>query len=833
MAIRMKENRQTELLAPAGNPEAFYGAVHAGADAVYLGGSRFGARAYAENFTAEEILQCIRYGHLLGRKIYLTVNTLMREQELQELPDWLRPFCEEGLDAVIVQDFGALRRIRECFPGLAIHASTQMTLCSRFGAKLLKEMGACRMVPARELSLKEIKTIRSRVDIELETFIHGAMCYCYSGQCLFSSILGGRSGNRGRCAQPCRLPYRIRTEAGGGREGYYLSLKDMCTVEHLPELMEAGIDSFKIEGRMKRPEYAAGVTAIYRKYMDRYRELSERLGREEAGRRFLVDREDSRSLNSLYIRSQVQDGYYFRRNGADMVTLADPSYGKNDEELLEKLRQDYLAERKRLPVFLKAFFHTGQPARLTLECQGRRAEILGDPVETAQKQPVTEENLRRQLGKLGDSAFSLQGMEIDLGEDAFYPLKQINELRRRGLQRLEEELLRSRGYGKRTPGEALSGETTGEAENPSGEETSEWEEASSKEAASGEAPGEGEALSHRRELAETGKFSPSTRSEGYAVLVETREQLRAVADWLKKHPKRRLSCLYISGDLLIPEEAVASDRAKEQGRGKNAGKLAAGDVTGKPLAVREEISELCGRLGKDCPLRIALPYLLREEDAGYWERLWTMAGENRLFSGFLIRSADQLGYLRQRREEDLKRPGKEPWFQLDANVYTWNRQALTELGQAGADGFSLPLELSAQEQRRLLETGADFEKLVYGRIPMMITANCLLRTGGSCKRPAGKSGGGDGKGSPAVLIDRRCKEFPVAVNCRHCMNIIYNSLPLSLYRECAGWEGRARLRLHFTVETKEEVGRILDAFLEKEELQLKEYTTGHEKRGAE
>lgn len=744
----MKGNRQTELLAPAGNPAAFYGALRAGADAVYLGGSRFGARAYAENFTEEEILQCIRYGHLFGKKIYLTVNTLMRERELQELTDWLRPFCQEGLDAVIVQDFGALRRIRECFPEVAIHASTQMTLCSRFGAEMLREMGASRIVPARELSLKELKDIRSGVDMELETFIHGAMCYCYSGQCLFSSILGGRSGNRGRCAQPCRLPYRVRTEAGDSREGYYLSLKDLCTVEHLPELMEAGIDSFKIEGRMKRPEYAAGVTAVYRKYMDRYLELTERFGKKEAAERFRVEREDQRSLNSLYIRSEVESGYYFRRNGAEMVTLTDPSYGKNDERLLEEIRRLYLSERGKLPVFLRAVFRAGELARLTLECGDIRAEVLGDRVEPAQRQPVTEENLRRQLGKLGDSAFFLQGMEIDLDRDAFYPLKQINELRRKGILRLEEELLGSHGYGGGKP----------------------------------------VSLSRPEEKA-------PRKSGGFSVLTETLEQLRALTGWLKEHPGRRLSCVYVSGDIVVSEA--------------------------------KEALGLCERLAAECPVLIALPYILRETEKEYLDKLWGMAEGSEVFAGFLARSTDGLGYLAGRREEENPGgAGRRKLLHLDANVYTWNSQAVAELGEKGADCFCLPLELNAGEQRRLLDTGAAFEKLIYGRIPMMITANCLLRTRGTCRRDGGGA-------ETAVLIDRYGKEFPVLADCRHCMNVIYNSLPLSLYGERAGWEGRVRLRIHFTTETEGEVRQLLDAFLEGGELRLAAHTTGHEKRGAE
>ena len=254
----MSAMKKVELLAPAGNTEAFYGAIHAGADAVYLGGNRFGARAYAENFSEEELVACIRYAHLFGRKVYLTVNTLVKESEFSEIYEYLEPYYRAGLDGVIIQDLGVFSFIRENFPGMELHGSTQMTITGEYGAEFLKEQGACRVVPARELSLKEIRRIKEATGMEIECFIHGAMCYCYSGQCLFSSILGGRSGNRGRCAQPCRLPYSSK----GQKECYPLSLKDMCTIESIPELLRAGIDSFKIEGRMKKAEYAAGVTAI-------------------------------------------------------------------------------------------------------------------------------------------------------------------------------------------------------------------------------------------------------------------------------------------------------------------------------------------------------------------------------------------------------------------------------------------------------------------------------------------------------------------------------------------------------------------------------------------
>ena len=242
----MRRKAKVELLAPAGDINAFYGALNAGADAVYLAGSRFGARAYAENFSEDKIIECIQYCHLFDKKIYLTVNTLMKEEEIPALYDFIKPLYIAGLDAVIVQDIGVLRYLGKNFPDLELHASTQMSICTEYGVSILQEMGVSRIVPARELSLKEIEEIHKKCDVEIETFIHGAMCYCYSGQCLFSSILGGRSGNRGRCAQPCRLPYKVKHNK---KDNYYLSMKDMCTIEHIPLLIQSGITSFKIEGR--------------------------------------------------------------------------------------------------------------------------------------------------------------------------------------------------------------------------------------------------------------------------------------------------------------------------------------------------------------------------------------------------------------------------------------------------------------------------------------------------------------------------------------------------------------------------------------------------------
>ena len=263
--------RNVEILAPAGSYESLCGAINGGCDAVYLGGSKFGARAFAENFDEETMLRAIDYVHLFDKKIYLTVNTLLHNEEIEEeLFRYLEKYYSQGLDAVIVQDVGVLEFVHRNFPMLPIHASTQMTFTTEKGGEAFKNHGVTRFVTSRELSIKEIQNIRKKTDLEIETFVHGALCYCYSGQCFLSSMIGGRSGNRGRCAQPCRMQYEVREQDGRKlhTEPYVLSPKDMCTLDCIPDLVDAGIDSFKIEGRMKKPEYAAYTAHLYRKYTD-------------------------------------------------------------------------------------------------------------------------------------------------------------------------------------------------------------------------------------------------------------------------------------------------------------------------------------------------------------------------------------------------------------------------------------------------------------------------------------------------------------------------------------------------------------------------------------
>lgn len=420
---------KVELLAPAGNFETHLAVIKAGADAVYLSGKSFGARAYANNFDNEELISAIKVAHLFGVKVYLTVNTLIKEKEKEELVPFLKPLVECGLDAVIVQDLGALLIIHENFPNLSIHASTQMSIVSYNAVKTLKEYGCNRIVPARECSLDEIKLIKEKTGVEIESFIHGAICYCYSGQCLLSSMLGGRSGNRGRCAQPCRLTYSYEDEK---KEAYLLSMKDMCTINILPQLIDAGIDSFKIEGRMKKSVYAAGVCAMYRKYIDEYYEKG----------CINVSEKDINILKNLYIRSEIGEGYYDRHNGKEMITLKSPAYNGSDENILNDITQKYIDEKPYLVIDGEVQMHVGKPLSISLSYDNNIISVDGPVCEAAKKAPVSKEKLYEQINKTGDTYFKFGKLSVETDDMSFLPIGAINETRRAALERLYEELTR-------------------------------------------------------------------------------------------------------------------------------------------------------------------------------------------------------------------------------------------------------------------------------------------------------------------------------------------------------------------------------------------------------
>lgn len=738
------EKKQVEILAPAGSWGSLKAAVAAGADAVYMGGSRFGARAYADNPDEKGLLEAIDYVHLHSRRLYMTVNTLFKEDELRELADYIRPFYEQGLDGVIVQDMGALCLIREYFPGMELHASTQMTITSVYGAKMLKEQGCCRVVTSREMSLDEIRQIHQEVDVEIESFVHGALCYCYSGQCLMSSLIGGRSGNRGRCAQPCRLPYTVYEEGGGCRrtplnrenEKYILSLKDLCTLDILPEIIEAGVYSLKIEGRMKSPRYTAGVVSIYRKYVNRY--LTQ--GREG----YYVEPEDKKMLLDLFDRGGFTSGYYQQHNGKGMAALKEkPDFREGNQTLFDYLDRTYVETEVREKVSGHVELGMGAPARLSLECAGVHVTVEGQEPQKAVNQPISEEKVLKQLNKTGDTPFVFSRLTANMEGSIFMPVQALNELRRSGLSELQKRI------------------------------ESRWRRKQKDQA----------------ECAGGREYGPVKTAYDLTLTVslEEPEQLQPVLE------HREPAVIYLDGDGFGPE------RWKES-------------------------VELCHSAGKTCYL--ALPHIFRTHARRLLDGSLLQLSQAG-FDGVLARSLDEVQWLK---DSGIALP-----YIMDASIYTWNTRSALLMTDLVASAITMPWELNSREMgpvvsacRRMCIPG---ELIIYGRAPMMISAQCITKTVEKCSKKRGI----------LWMKDRTGAMLPVKNHCSFCYNTIYNPSPVSLLgsESLLKRMGIERVRLQFTVEGPEEEERILDAFIrsfirgESAEAPVKDFTRGHFKRGVE
>lgn len=666
------EKRQVEVLAPAGSFESMKAAVAAGADAVYMGGSRFGARAYADNPDEKGLLEAMGYVHLHGRRLYMTVNTLFKEDELNDLENYMRPYCERGLDGVIVQDLGALAFMRRHFPGLELHSSTQMTVTSVYGARMMKELGCSRVVTAREMSLEEIRRIHDEVDIEIESFVHGALCYCYSGQCLMSSLIGGRSGNRGRCAQPCRLPYsvyepedisrmngkhsvpeqagqagarsRISEQTGKRNQGkkpgasgrpdpsplnksserYVLSLKDLCTLDILPDIIEAGVYSLKIEGRMKSPRYTAGVVSIYRKYVDRYLKQ----GRDD----YRVEPEDRKMLLDLFDRGGFTDGYYARHNGRGMVALREkPEFREGNQKLFEYLDKTYVEAELKENVGGHVELAEGEPSRLTLECRKEKVQVLGQAPQAAEKQPMTREKVLKQLNKTGGSPFCFQTLTAQIEGDLFLPVQALNELRRAGFEELEKKLT----------GAALA------IGHSSADPTSR--------------PVLIQNIASQSRPVLTQTAAPQSQPVLTAFLEETAQLSPVLA-------RGEISVVYLDADGFGPDQW-------------------------------RDIADRCHDRGKQCWL--ALPQIFRSHAQRYLgdsRHLLCQAG----FDGVLIRALEETVWLKDLMEQEM--PGLPLPFGMDASVYGWNSRSARVLASVGASMLTMSWELNSRELEPVLES---------------------------------------------------------------------------------------------------------------------------------
>lgn len=749
--------KELELLAPAGSLKTLKAVIHAGADAVYLGGSMFGARAYANNFNEEELLEAIRFGHIHGRKIILAVNTLLKEYELGQLYDYLHPYYEAGLDAVIVQDMGVMEFIKTHFPNLPIHTSTQMTITNVDGARLLKEQGVERVVTAREMSLEEIQRIHDEVGVELESFIHGALCYCYSGQCLFSSIIGGRSGNRGRCAQPCRLSYEVlqgEKSLTGHHATPILSLKDMCTLPFLYELADHGVYSFKIEGRMKTPEYAAGVVSIYRKYMDSYLD----------GSRIPVEKKDIRALLELGNRGGFTSGYYYHHNDSDMLSGESASHNKSEGVLQDNIRREYVETELKEKIKGKLILNKECPAKIEVQYGKIKVSYQGDMVLVAQNRPLTKEVVTEKITKTGNTPFVFEKLEVTMDDDIFMPVNQLNQLRRGALEALEEALLKP--YERTLPElvETSSAETdrqtTGNAIN--------------------------EKQISGQSLSQTSRQQPAGSSTEVRVLIEDAEQLPAVlkADFVDTV---YLDCMLYTRENLIRKLSEDIDRVHASGK--------------KAFYV--------------------FPFIFRQQTSLFYEKIMPELKKLPL-DGIMVRSLDEIAF--------IKEWGNENWQMVsDSNLYTYSNEAAEYFYRLGMIQDTIPVELNRKEILR--RENSRSEMIIYGRLPLMITAQCIHKNTLGCMH------------QPKVLNlkDRYSVHFPVKNFCSECYNVIYNSLPVCLFKEDVTVKkiAPAAVRLSFTTETEEETEQILTIYgdIYKNGGILgqmpMECTNGHFKRGVE
>ena len=799
---------RVEILAPAGSMECLKAAITAGADAVYTGGALFGARAYAHNLTEEELLEAIDYVHLHGRRLYLTVNTLIKDREMEkQMYDYLLPYYRQGLDAVIVQDIGLFRFIRKHFPDLPIHASTQMTLTGVDGAKFLEKEGAQRIVTSRELSMAEVKKIADETELEIESFVHGALCYCYSGQCLFSSFIGGRSGNRGQCAQPCRLLYRT-PEAK--RPQYLLSLKDICTLELIPEMIESGIYSFKIEGRMKKPEYAAAVAFQYRKYADLYLKYYEECPAEEdpaayAMKKYRVREEDRQMLLDLYNRGGFHTGYYHTQNGREMISLNRPN-------------------------------HAGVPAVKVLAKKGRN--VTAKALTDLYPQDIIELPMRKGREKADNYTCKdavRKGMNVQIPVFADTPFKRDEIwMRTRNstlIDTLREEFVNGKikericGTFQLYPQETA----TLTVKCRDAEITVAGEKAQ-------------EALSQpmsRERIEKQLRKTGNTEFEFSFLKVEIGEKVFLPMQSLNELRREALETLEKvicekyrrSGEVKDPEEDTTELSMEEE--------VISGWTASVRTAEQLEVileEEAIGRIYVDCTMfpriwekdsyvewitkvhaagkeiYLVMPYIFRERTRKQYE-----AAYNRIFGagwdGILIANYESFAF--------LKEHGYTGRIMTDYNLYEFNQESRKFWKEKGVFEFTAPVELTERELQDLRVK--DGEVIVYGYLPMMISAGCIQKTTRGCLKKSGQT----------TITDRYRNPFVVKNECDYCYNILYNYVPLYLgdRMEEVYQIGPGRIRLMFTTERQQEVRQILSAYFEGKELPEGTYTRGHWKRG--
>lgn len=771
-----------ELLAPAGSFESLYAAVNNGADAVYLGGDRFSARAYASNFDKENIEKAVDYAHLYGLKIYVTINTLIKEVEIAEAVKYAEFLYRIGVDALLIQDLGLMRAIRKVIPDFELHASTQMTVHNLEGALFLKEQGLKRIVLSRELSLKEIKYISENLGVETEIFVHGALCVCYSGMCLMSSMIGGRSGNRGRCAQSCRLPYTLKSLNGNMEyKGYLLSPKDICSVDNVGDLIETGTSSLKIEGRMKRPEYVAGVVREYRKAIDE--------GKNQEGKNILL---------KLFNREGFSKAYFYKNEGKDMMAYKFPKNtgvllgkaGENLEVLLQEdlalkdgirigekgfvvskiqvggevrekaykgekailfpkqySKGDYLYKtadslllkdmsqtysniyEKKIGLNCKVNFQVGKCLELLVLYKNKLFSVTGEAVQKAEKRPLSKERIEDALTKSGDSPFKIINVEFQTYEDGFMAISSLNESRRKIIEEIE--------------------------------------------------------------ACEINKYKRT---------IEIR--------------KKETKTIFPAYDGTAPEMLFTANTKEQLAALVNGGATDIGvNIYNKKGILLEDIKGIT-----NAGIYLKLPNIIKSE----YDAVVKEIEENfPLFKGIIT---SNLGIIRHFKGKiNLISDYKSNIFNSEAVTFLKENQVYPYLSQ----------ELNRKEIMDILDRVKGVGISVYGKTEVMVSEYC----------PVGSTAGGKGAGSNCsmpcvndefILKDRMNKDFRIFTD-KFCRSYIYNSSILNLIGEINSLKekGVTSFRFDFIDETGEDVSNILKSIDDSSYTPKGEYTKGHYKRGVE
>ena len=813
--------KKIEILAPAGSYETMVAAINGGCDAVYVGGSAFGARAYANNFNEEELLKAIEYVHIHGKQLFLTVNTLLKDDEIKKyLYEYLKKPYEAGLDAVIVQDVGVMHFIHKNFPDLQIHASTQMTLTMAEGANLLKEYGVTRLVTSRELSLEEIKNIRSNTELEIESFVHGALCYSYSGQCLMSSMIGGRSGNRGRCAQTCRMPYELKAEGNvisNRNQPFLLSPKDICTLTIIPQLVESGIDSFKIEGRMKRPEYAAYVSFLYRKYVDLYQTLGP-LGYENYIKKHQKEfDQDLANVMDLYNRGNFSTGYYTCHNGKHMMSPQRPNHNGVLVGRVEAIKKNQAIIQLEKEVFAQDVLEIRGSSKQVYEYTLKDGSYAGEKLVSNFKYGLS-------FAK-GDLVYRTKNQHLLDGlQDQFMkknkkvPITMNFYADQTSPMRL---VLACREYSCMVSGVVAQIAN----KQPATKETIEKQ---------------------LKKLNDTPFALEELSVELTGPLfipVSTLNDLRR--EGIEKL-KETIASSY-QRNLPILKESTILSNAKTEGHSKvNESKpgLVVCVTNEEQAKVAERFKDvraiyyrmdqidltegfMLGRkIKKD--LYLVMPHIFRQDAYELFEKQWyelistNVDWENCGVKGFVIHTLEELSFAKKYFKDKFT-------LILDYSMYTMNGESRDFYIEQGITHFTMPLELNEKEILKLGCKDCDF--IVYGHVPLMTSAQCLLKNTKGCTH----------KTDFYELKDRYDKNFIVSNYCRYCYNVIYNADPIVLlnHSEEIIKMSPANLRLDFTIEDSKEVQMIIEAyvtaFYESKEVNLtiKNFTKGHYKRGVE